>query len=139
MLFDTTFLIDLEREARKGKARSATRFLLNHPDVALYISVITVAESGEGFAEEEEENCREALRPYTVIPLNWEIGWNAGQISRVLRNDDIMSVVCMQIGHDIPTRGARYFSQPKTPQDAEHRQPEFSARPASARVVLTHL
>ena len=29
-----------------------------------------------------------------------------------------VSVVCMQIGHDIPTRGARYFSQPKTPQDA---------------------
>ena len=28
-----------------------------------------------------------------------------------------LSVVCMQIGQDIPTRGARYFSQPKTAQD----------------------
>ena len=28
-----------------------------------------------------------------------------------------VSVVCMQIGQDIPTRGARYFSQPKTAQD----------------------
>ena len=27
-----------------------------------------------------------------------------------------VSVVCMQIGHDIPTRGARYFSQPKAAQ-----------------------
>ena len=118
MLFDTTFLIDLEREARKGKARSATRFLLNHPDVALYISVITVAESGEGFAEEEEENCREALRPYTVIPLNWEIGWNAGQISRVLRNDDIrlgdndILIAATAIHRRLPlvTRNRRHFS-----------------------------
>ena len=29
-----------------------------------------------------------------------------------------LPVVCMQIGQDIPTRGARYFSQPKTAQDA---------------------
>ena len=29
-----------------------------------------------------------------------------------------LSVVCMQKDHDIPTRGARYFSQPKTAQDA---------------------
>ena len=28
-----------------------------------------------------------------------------------------LSVVCMQIGHDIPTRGARYFSVPKTAQN----------------------
>ena len=28
-----------------------------------------------------------------------------------------LPVVCMQIGQDIPTRGARYFSQPKTAQD----------------------
>ena len=29
-----------------------------------------------------------------------------------------LSVVCMQGDHDIPTRGARYFSQPKTAQGA---------------------
>ena len=29
-----------------------------------------------------------------------------------------LSVVCMQKDHDIPTRGDRYFSQPKTAQDA---------------------
>ncbi len=29
-----------------------------------------------------------------------------------------LSVVCMQQDHDIPTRGDRYFSQPKTAQDA---------------------
>ena len=28
-----------------------------------------------------------------------------------------LSVVCMQMGHDIPTRGARYFSVPKTAQN----------------------
>ncbi len=28
-----------------------------------------------------------------------------------------LSVVCMQIDHDIPTRGARYFSVPKTAQN----------------------
>ena len=32
-----------------------------------------------------------------------------------------LSVVCMQIDHDIPTRGARYFSRPKTAQDAVQR------------------
>ena len=47
-------------------------------------------------------------------------GGRASRAAALTSNATIteVSVVCMQIGHDIPTRGARYFSQPKTPQDA---------------------
>ena len=47
------------------------------------------------------------------------LGRKAGSLVYSNSNSAItrLSVVCMQIDHDIPTRGARYFSVPKTAQN----------------------
>ena len=51
------------------------------------------------------------------------LGRNAGPTVLSNSNSAItqLSVVCMQMDHDIPTRGARFFSRPKTAEDAVQR------------------
>ncbi len=49
MLFDTTFVIHLEREYRQGQLGSAHAFLKIHPEAHLNISIITLAEFAEGY------------------------------------------------------------------------------------------
>lgn len=45
MLFDTTFLIDIERETRRDRQGSARSFLRQNPNVPLFVSVISVYET----------------------------------------------------------------------------------------------
>ena len=43
MLFDTTFLIDYEREVKRNRPGMAHAFLVRHPNAPLYISILSVA------------------------------------------------------------------------------------------------
>jgi tRNA(fMet)-specific endonuclease VapC len=86
MLFDTTFLIDYEREVKRNRPGAAHQFLVQHPDVPLYISIISVGEFGEGFAPTQQEDCRLCLDHYTVLGLDRDIAWGASQIARQLRS-----------------------------------------------------
>jgi len=85
MLFDTTFLIDYEREVKRNRPGCAHAFLVQHPKVPLYISIISVSEFVEGFAPTQQQDCWLCLRYYTVLDLNRDIAWEAGQLSRQLR------------------------------------------------------
>ena len=49
MLFDTTFLIDYEREVKRSRPAAAHAFLTQHPNAPLFISIISVGEFAEGF------------------------------------------------------------------------------------------
>jgi predicted nucleic acid-binding protein len=72
MLFDTTFLIDLEREARQQREGAATRFLIGHPAEALAVSIITTGEFAEGYAADGQAACWAALSLYAVLDLDRE-------------------------------------------------------------------
>jgi tRNA(fMet)-specific endonuclease VapC len=85
MLFDTAFLIDYEREVKRNRPSVAHAFLVRHPDAPLYICIASVGEFAEGFSPGQEAECWLCLRHYTVLNLDREIGWVAGQLSRQLR------------------------------------------------------
>jgi tRNA(fMet)-specific endonuclease VapC len=85
MLFDTTFLIDQERELKRGRVGPVQAFLSKHPTAPLYISVISAGEFAEGFAAGQETDCWFCLRPYTILTIDREIAWRASQLSRQLR------------------------------------------------------
>ena len=56
--FDTTFLIDLQRERHHGEADGpAHRFLAAAPDLELCLSSIVLGEFAEGFANELSREC----------------------------------------------------------------------------------
>lgn len=117
MIFDTTFLIDLHRESRRGKPGPAFRFLEEHPDTAMQISVITYAEFAEGFDVEQESLCAELLRAYEILPLDEAVAWVYARSSRTLRgrgarlgdNDIWIAATALCYQTELVTRDAGHF------------------------------
>ena len=85
MLFDTTFLIDFEREVKRSRPGPAHAFVTQHPNAPLYISIISVGEFAEGFSPTQQQDCWLCLSHYAILDLNRDIAWTSGQVSRQLR------------------------------------------------------
>jgi predicted nucleic acid-binding protein len=115
MLFDTTFVIDLQREATRRQPGRACSFLEANPDVPVRISVVTWGEFAEGFGDEYA--CADVLRAYSVIPLSEAIAWRCGQLSRELREhgerigDNDLWIAATALCHDtdLVTRNGKHF------------------------------
>ncbi|WP_269522677.1 type II toxin-antitoxin system VapC family toxin [Coraliomargarita parva] len=85
MILDTCFLIDLQREFRKGQSGRATAFLEAHPDDRFCISVISVTEFLEGFAQIADGE--RLLRAYTRIDIDSRVASRAASYRRQLRQE----------------------------------------------------
>ena len=85
MMLDTCFLIDLQREFRKGERGRATAFLEANRSGAFSISVITVTEFLEGFATIAEGE--RLLRAYSRVNLDSKVASQAAVFRRQLRLD----------------------------------------------------
>lgn len=83
MILDTCFLIDLQREARRGILGRASQFLSAHANAEFYISVISVTEFLEGFAQPIEGE--RLLRAYARLDVNSRIAAQAAVLRRTLR------------------------------------------------------
>ncbi|PXA03457.1 VapC toxin family PIN domain ribonuclease [Coraliomargarita sinensis] len=119
MILDTCFLIDLQREARKSERGRATDFLQMHADAAFSISVISVTEFLEGFAEPGEGE--RLLRAYTRINLDSKVAGQAARIRRDLRlegdliGDFDILIAATALSESLPlvTRNVSEFSRIK--------------------------
>lgn len=119
MLFDTTFLIDLQREALRGEPAAAFRFLEAHAEAAVCISVISYGEMAEGFAAGEGDRFRDLMQHYRLIGLSEETAWRYGQLSRLLRqsgtplgdNDLWIASTALQMDTELVTRDRRHFDR----------------------------
>lgn len=91
--FDTTFLIDLQRErsdARRqrghgAEAGPAHRFLAVDPDRELYLSPTALGEFAEGFADPEDALLRNVRDQYLLLPIDERTALAYGRIARALR------------------------------------------------------
>ncbi len=79
LLFDTCFLIDLEREMRRG-AGKAHGFLRENPEAIACISWTVAGEFAEGFDAIIDPACAAMLGRFEVLPMNEA---TAGQYARV--------------------------------------------------------
>lgn len=119
MLFDTTFLIDYEREVKRNRPGPAHAFLVRHSAAPLYISIISVGEFGEGFGSAQRQACRACLQHYTVLDLNPDIAWAASQIARQLRasgttigeNDVWIAATALHHKLGLVTNNAQHFQR----------------------------
>ena len=119
MLFDTTFLIDYEREVKRSRPGPAHAFLVQHPTAPLYISIISVGEFAEGFASTERQACQMCLQHYTVLHIDGDIAWAAGQLGRQLRESgqviggNDMWIAATALHHRFPlvTNNAQHFQR----------------------------
>ena len=83
MILDTCFLVDLQRELRKGLSGRATKFLQAHANASFCISVISVTEFLEGFARTAEGE--RLLRAYARVDVDSKTAAQAAAIRRSLR------------------------------------------------------
>ena len=119
ILFDTTVLIDLERETRRKTVGPATAYLRTILDERPAISVVTVGEFAEGFIERTFDMYAIRLTPYTVIPVDQHIAWQYAQISRQGRtsgtrigdNDLWIAATALERGYPLLTRNTDHFNR----------------------------
>ena len=118
--FDTTFLIDLQRErARDRSDGPAHRFLEEDPERELHLSATALGEFSEGFDDSDDPVLRIVRESHVLLETDEETALAYGQITRRLRvagrligtND--LWIAAASIRHAIPlvTANAREFAR----------------------------
>jgi len=83
MILDTCFLIQLQREFQKQRPGPAIAFLELRKEIRFSISVVSVTEFLEGFAD--PETGERLLRHYDVLDIDSKVARQAALIRRHLR------------------------------------------------------
>jgi tRNA(fMet)-specific endonuclease VapC len=84
LILDTNFVITAEREARRGVAGRADRFLASRADESLFISFTVVGELACGRSAAQRLDWERLCRPYPVLAWTKEVSWQYGEICRFL-------------------------------------------------------
>ena len=82
MIADTTFLIDLEREQRKGRAGPATLWARKNVAEKLKIAWVTAGEFLAGFSDERRREAEEVLEAYVILEPDEAARWNWSRLQR---------------------------------------------------------
>ena len=87
LLFDTCFLIDLERELTRAPGR-AHAFLRQHAADQPLISWTVVGEFAEGFGDIEVPACRAMLDRFDILESNRNAAGQYARITKFLRESN---------------------------------------------------
>ena len=82
MIADTTFLIDLEREQRRGRAGAAGAWARHNPGEKLKIAWVTAGEYLTGFSDERRREAEEVLADYVILEADEAVRWNWSRLQR---------------------------------------------------------
>lgn len=117
MILDTTLLIDLYREARRGREGAAAAFLASHREEPTHISIVTFGEFAAGFSPERMDLCADILRHYAILEITEPVAWRYAETSRRLRargeriNDNDLWIAATALAHQqsLATRNLNHF------------------------------
>ncbi len=116
LCFDTTFLIDLQKERGAGPAHT---FLNEHRHAAFFCSAIALGEFAEGFPSPADPLLAQYLRVATILEVNTETALIYGRITRRLRqagkligsNDLWIASLALQHGLTMVTTDTPHFGR----------------------------
>jgi len=118
LIFDTTFLIDFQRERRHGEGR-AHRFLEAHAESLAFLPVIAFGEFAEGFATLDDPNFLNVVDSFTLLPVTGEVAAIYARLTKGLRengnligaNDLWIAAVAVEKALPLVTRNHGHFSR----------------------------
>lgn len=120
MILDSTFLVDLERERRRGEQGGAVRFLQAHGAVSFAITFTIAGELAAGQSlGASREKWESFVRPFRLYETNADVAWAFGAIYRHLQqtgqmigaNDLWIAATALAYDVALVTRNAREFSR----------------------------
>ena len=87
LILETTFLVDLEREHRRGVPGPAVGFLELHGDARLYLPFTVAGEMAAGVSVRDRARWEAFLAPFYVLPSTAEVSWHYGRAFRHLHDN----------------------------------------------------
>jgi tRNA(fMet)-specific endonuclease VapC len=118
LIFDTTFLIDFQRERRTSPG-AAHSFLEVHSEAIAYLPITAYGEFAEGFASRTDSIFLSMVESFELVPITRAIADTYAQITRRLRakgrligaNDLWIAASALQKNIPLVTRNAAEFSR----------------------------
>lgn len=117
LILETTFLVDLEREALAAAPGPAHAFLEANPDQRLCITLTTAGELACGPRVGDRDAWQTLVRRFRVLAPDLEACWIYGQTFRYLSDNGILVgandlwIAAAALAHGLPvvTRDASHF------------------------------
>ena len=118
LIFDTTFLIDFQRE-RKVARGGAHSFLEAHADAIAFLPITAYGEFAEGFANRTDPAFLSVVESFELLPVTRQVANTYAKITRDLRskglligaNDLWIAASAIEHKHPLVTRNTLDFSR----------------------------
>ncbi len=118
LLFDTCFLIDLEREMRRGQGK-AHYFLAQNQTARPCLTWTIAGEFAEGFGDIRQPACAAMLARFDILEMNEETAHQYAVTTRLLRgqnqligtNDHWIAAAALAHAMPLVTNNAAHFSR----------------------------
>ena len=118
LCFDTCFLIDLERELRRGPGK-AHAFLAAHSAARAAIPWTVAGEFAEGFGDIDDPACAAMIDRFEVLEMNRAVAGHYARVTSALRqtnqligaNDLWIAASALAAGLPLVTNNTTHFSR----------------------------
>jgi tRNA(fMet)-specific endonuclease VapC len=120
VILESTFLVDFERERKRGEVGAAVHFLRRHADVSFAITFTIAGELAAGQSlGMDREKWEGFIRPFRLYGFNSDVAWMFGHSFRQLQRDGFMigandlwiASTALANGVAVVTRNHREFSR----------------------------
>ena len=87
LILETTCLVDLEREHRRGVPGPAFAFLELNGDTRFYLPFVVAGELAAGISMRDRARWEAFLSPFYVLPSTPDVSWHYGRAYRHLMDN----------------------------------------------------